>query len=70
MMEIEDQKFHGWQEDITENWVTPLFPEDITELLVDFAEKDFEAEVAEEDFEAEVAENEDEEDLSDYNENT
>ena len=47
IMEIEDPKHHGWQEDLTEEWVTVPFPEDITELLVDMTEEELEAGVAE-----------------------
>ena len=38
IMEIEDPKYHGWQEDLTEDWVAVPFPEDITELLVDITD--------------------------------
>ena len=55
IMEIEDPKYHGWQEDLTEEWVTVPFPEDITELLVDMTEEEFEAEVAEAEDEADCS---------------
>lgn len=55
MMEIEDPKYHGWQEDLTEDWVTVHFPEDITELLVDMTEEHFEAGVAEAEEEADFS---------------
>ena len=55
IMEIEDPKCHGWQEDLTEEWVTVPLPEDITELLVDMTEEEFEAGVAEAEDEADVS---------------
>ena len=55
IMEIEDPKHHGWQEDLTEEWVTVPFPEDITELLVDMTEEELEAGVAEAEDEADFS---------------
>eukprot|EP00794_Sanderia_malayensis_P000672 gene671-biopygen976 len=61
IMEIEDPSYHGWQEDLTENWVTVPFPEDITELLVDLPDEDLESRVAEAEDEADFSD--DDEDI-------
>ena len=34
MMNIQDPQFHGWNEDLSTDWISVPYPEDISELLL------------------------------------
>ena len=39
MMNIQDPQFHGWNEDLSTDWISVPYPEDISELLLANDEK-------------------------------